>query len=321
MSCLPSTLISLLCSKNCSVRSRRTLSHLAQSLGNFVPKHELATDDEVEALSDFLSFHRTITVLTGAGISTESGLPDYRSEEVGLYARSNHKPIEQKEFVENEERRKRYWARNYNGWPRLVNIQPNIAHRTLADWESRGKINLLVTQNVDRLHQKAGSKNVIELHGSGYTVKCLSCTYRVARTQFQNTLDSLNGHLKEDFARASDEIRPDGDVELSESLVSRFIVAPCPGCGGLLKPDIVFFGDNVPKERVLNVYRSIESTEALLVIGSSLHVYSGYRFILHAKDHGKPTAIVSIGKSRADHLDNVLFVRRRAGDILPRIRF
>lgn len=259
-----------------------------------------------------------IVVLSGAGISTESGLPDYRSEDVGLYARTNHKPVEHREFVESESRRKAYWARNYVAWNKFVQTKPNEAHRVLSEWERRKKVSQIVTQNVDRLHQKAGSTSVIELHGNGFLVKCLTCTYEVDRYKFQIELDEGNSTLA--GLRGEGVLRPDGDVYIDPDVVERFKIPPCPRCGGNLKPNIVFFGDNVPKWRVEQVYHQVGESDALLVVGSSLHVYSGYRFLLHALERKKEVAVLNIGPTRADHLDSILFIRRRAGEILPRIK-
>lgn len=171
-----------------------------------------------------------------------AGIPDYRSAGVGLYARTNHKPIQHMEFVKSINVRKRYWARNFVGWPNFSSTQPNATHHALARFEREARVQSVVTQNVDRLHSKAGSKGVIELHGSGYVVKCLKCDYRIDRHEFQNILSSLNPAFKD----APDMIRPDGDVEIPTDYIDNFIIPTCPSCDGDLKPEIVFFGDNVP---------------------------------------------------------------------------
>lgn len=292
----------------------------------FVPKHDSVTTDDVSVAQEFLIRHRKILVLTGAGISTESGVPDYRSEEVGLYARSNHKPTQYHEFVQSEALRRRYWARNYVGFEQFAAIKPNIAHTILADWENRGdKLQWIVTQNVDRLHQKAGSSKVTELHGSGFIVKCLnvrngSCDYSIDRFEFQRVLDELNPQLCDmDTLDTLRTIRPDGDIDLSPKLVENFKVPSCPKCRGILKPDIIFFGDNVPSKRVEFVYEQLDESDSLLVIGSSLYVYSGYRFALTANEKGIPIMIINIGPSRADKLPGVISIRRRVGELLPLI--
>lgn len=189
------------------------------SISHFVPKYSPVCNDDIRRLSKFINSAEKIVVLTGAGISTESGIPDYRSEGVGLYARSNHRPVQFQEYLKRPHIRKRYWARNYTGWPRFSSVLPNATHLTLRDLElERNKIQCIVTQNVDNLHYKAGSKNVIELHGTGSTVMCLGCNRKVDRHDFQQVLTSLNPTMQKD----TDVIRPDGDVELS--LVSCVII-------------------------------------------------------------------------------------------------
>lgn len=242
------------------------------------------------------------------------GIPDYRSAGVGLYARTNHKPIQFIEFLKSAKVRQRYWARNYVGWPRFSSIEPNIAHHTLAKWERQGRINAIVTQNVDTLHSKAGSKNVIEIHGNAYSVKCLSCTYTISRHNFQDILSTLNPSTVDH----STMIRPDGDVEMAQEYVDNFKVPDCPECGGNLKPEIIFFGDNVPQDRIKTVASLICSSDALLVLGSSLLVYSGYRIVLHCFDLRIPIAIVNIGGTRGDDKAD-LKISTKCGDLLPKI--
>lgn len=177
-----------------------------------------------------------------------------------------------------------------------------------------GKVTTVVTQNVDHLHQKAGSKNVIELHGSGYLVKCLSCPYEVDRFTLQDTLMERNPDMKGSFSM----IRPDGDVELSKEEVDKFRVPLCPKCEGAMKPDIIFFGDNVPKARVEQIRKQVSNSEAILVLGSSLTVYSSYRIILQAKEENKEVAILNIGPTRADDIADMK-VSTKCGDILPEL--
>ena len=285
---------------------------------NFVPRHNPSTKKDVIELENFVNRNQSIVVLTGAGVSTESGLPDYRSEDVGLYARTNHKPVQHREFIENELRRKAYWARNYVAWSSFIQTKPNKAHYVLSEWQRMGKVRQIVTQNVDRLHQKAGATDVIELHGSGFIVKCLSCTYEIDRYEFQIELDKANASST--ALHADGVLRPDGDVYIEPNVVEKFNIPPCPKCGGNLKPNIIFFGDNVPKSRVEQVYSMVGESDALLVVGSSLQVYSGYRFVLHALEKNKEIAVLNIGPTRADHLNSILFIRRRAGEILPQIK-
>ncbi len=177
-----------------------------------------------------------------------------------------------------------------------------------------------MTQNVDRLHQKAGTQNIIELHGNGYSVKCLFCKYSVSRFLFQQILTEINSDIiSNNLINENNAIRPDGDVDIDSEFVQLFRYPSCSRCNGLLKPDIIFFGDNVPKDRVNDVYKKLNESDALLVIGSSLHVYSGYRFALSAAELKKPIAVINIGPTRIDNFDNILRLNGRAGDILPQI--
>ncbi|XP_014237942.1 NAD-dependent protein deacylase Sirt4-like [Trichogramma pretiosum] len=304
-------------------RKNRSLSlNLADRLGYcvsqsnlaFVPKCEPVKSEEVELLKQFLRDCGKICVVTGAGISTESGIPDYRSEGVGLYATSNRRPMSYQDFCKSEKNRKRYWARNYAAWPSFSLFQPNYTHKWLKSMEDIGKVNCVITQNVDYLHRKAGSKNVIELHGTGYNVKCMRCERQVDRFEFQKILDELNPSLKV----TSTEIRPDGDVELTQEQADGFVVPPCSSCGGILKPNIVFFGDNVARNVVEQVKNEVEDADSLLVLGTSLTTFSGYRIILQATEAVKPIAIVNIGDTRGDSHAQ-LKIRGRCGEILESI--
>lgn len=286
-----------------------------RSLYSFVPQHSVASEKEISILQAFVDTYSRILVLTGAGVSTESGIPDYRSKGVGLYDRSSHRPVVYKNFITNTETRKRYWARNFVGWPRFSSVQPNETHQCLKNWETWGRLNWIVTQNVDRLHYKAGSEKITELHGSSYLVRCLHCRHSISRYLFQDTLRSLNPS----FYVEAVEIRPDGDVNLEPSLVNNFCIPSCERCGGILKPDVIFFGETVPKTLVQETYARIENSDAVLVVGSSLEVFSGYRFIMAASESTKPIAIVNIGPTRADHLATIK-LNSRCGDILPKIK-
>jgi len=288
--------------------------HRACSNLAFVPKHNCARDEDIEKLQLFLRNKKSLFVLTGAGISTESGIPDYRSEGVGLYATSTKRPIQHKVFMDSGKARQSYWARNFVGWPRWSNFQPNICHRTLAAWEDKGLLRYLVTQNVDQLHYKAGSRDVVELHGTNSIVECMNCSLKIPRMAFQRLLEEVNAAMTPRCA----EIRPDGDVELSAEEVANFRVPPCPRCGGILKPNVVFFGDNVPKRRVDTVRKKLSQSDGMLVIGSSLYVYSSYRFINQARENNIPIAILNIGTTRGDASAEVK-IEAKAGDILPRI--
>ena len=248
------------------------------------------------ALADWLHVHRRVFVLTGAGCSTASGIPDYRDRD-GAWKRKP--PVTYQAFVGDPATRARYWARSHAGWPMLARARPNAAHRALASLEARGRITTLVTQNVDGLHQQAGSRDVLDLHGRIDAVRCLGCDARVSREDVQAQLLDFNP----EWTHAVDAaIAPDGDADL-DALDTRGFVAPhCVHCGGLLKPDVVFFGENVPRVRVDAAQSALQAADAMLVAGSSLMVYSGYRFALRARDAGLPLAILTRGATRADSL-------------------
>ena len=264
----------------------------------------------VDTLSQLLRGRRTV-VLTGAGCSTESGIPDYRG--AGTRARARN-PIQHREFLTRPETRARYWARSLLGWPRFSSARPNAAHHALAELERGGHVPGLITQNVDRLHHAAGSARVIELHGALARVRCLDCDALEARVALQERLLALNP----DFAHQVLELRPDGDAELSSELLSSFHVPACLRCGGTLKPDVVFFGDNVPAPTVEAAFSLVEEGDALLVVGSSLAIFSGYRFLVRASQRRMPIAILNIGECRGAELADVR-VEARAGDVLPRL--
>ncbi|CAL1673076.1 unnamed protein product [Lasius platythorax] len=298
----------------CNAKSVGLCSRLYKSSLAFVPKCNPTRTEDVMRLKEFIDEHHRLCILTGAGISTESGIPDYRSAEVGLYARSNHKPVLYKEFCGSQAIRRRYWARNYVGWPRFSSLKPNITHEILKDLESVGKVGCIVTQNVDNLHSKAGSKKVIELHGTAFRVMCLNCDHKICRYELQEVFQKLNPSM----VATTQMIRPDGDVELSQTQVESFNVPACNNCGGILKPDIIFFGDNVPGDTVQSVKNNVENSDALLILGTTLTTFSAYRIVLQAVDANKPIAIVNIGKTRADEFVN-LRVEGRCGDILSKV--
>lgn len=247
------------------------------------------------ALEEFLDRHRRLLVLTGAGCSTGSGIPDYRDER-GEWKRA--RPVMLQDFLASEPTRKRYWARSLVGWKRLRAAQPNAAHFALASLERDGRVTQLVTQNVDGLHQAAGSRNVIDLHGRIDVVRCLQCDERSARAELQTELVRLNP----DFDTLAARDAPDGDADLEAVDFTSFAVPACRSCGGLLKPDVVFFGEAVPAERVRRAMAAVATADALLVVGSSLMVYSGYRFAKACAEAGKPIAAVNLGRTRADDL-------------------
>lgn len=260
----------------------------------------------VDALADFFTGRR-VAVLTGAGISTESGIPDYRGPETRRRARS---PMRFAAFTSSPEARARYWARSTVGWERFVRARPNAAHQALVQLEAAGFTTPIITQNVDRLHHAAGSQGVVELHGALAVVRCLDCEAREDRHVLQARIRAQNPG----FDPHVEELAPDGDADIE--VASTFIAPVCVACGGVLKPDVVFFGESVPRERVEVAYARVEDADALLVVGSSLAVFSGYRFVRRAYDRGKPVAIVNLGESRGDPYAS-LRVDARAGQVLP----
>jgi NAD-dependent SIR2 family protein deacetylase len=257
------------------------------------PATEVSTDSS--ALSDFVATHRRLFVLTGAGCSTASGIPDYRDAAGGW---KRPPPVTYQDFTGDPATRQRYWARSLVGWRYFGKARPNPAHHALARLEHQGKVTLLLTQNVDRLHQAASSENVVDLHGRLDLVRCLVCEERLSRADFQDELLRLNP----EWADLDATDAPDGDADLEGQDFSRFQVPPCPYCAGLLKPDVVFFGENVPRGRVDAGMQALQEADAMLVIGSSLMVYSGYRFAHAAARAGKPIAAVNMGHTRADPL-------------------
>jgi len=246
-------------------------------------------------LSEFIDRHRRLFVLTGAGCSTASGIPDYRDAN-GDWKRA--RPVMLQDFLANEYTRKRYWARSLVGWQRMSGARPNDAHHALAMLEQQGRVEHLVTQNVDGLHQAAGSRAVIDLHGRVDVVRCLSCGERVPRDHVQAELVQRNPQ----FAALDAGAAPDGDADLDHVAFATFDVPGCERCGGLLKPDVVFYGENVPRERVQRAMDALERSDAMLIVGSSLMVYSGYRFPEAMAQAGKPIAAVNLGRTRADDL-------------------
>ncbi len=252
---------------------------------------EVATDP----LRDFILGHRRLFVLTGAGCSTDSGIPDYRDAD-GAWKRKP--PVMFRAFMDDLATRKRYWARSLIGWRHFRHAAPNEAHRALARLEQRGRIELLVTQNVDGLHQAAGSQAVVDLHGRVDRIRCMRCEVRSPRSTMQAALLSRNPGWETLDAR----IAPDGDADLESVDFSAFEVPDCPHCGGILKPDVVFFGESVPHERVEAAMAALARCDAMLIVGSSLMVYSGYRFAHAAAERGKSIAAVNLGRTRADDL-------------------
>ena len=244
-------------------------------------------------LREFVDRHVRLLVLTGAGCSTDSGIPDYRDAD-GDWKRAP--PVMFQAFMDHESVRKRYWARSLIGWRHFGHATPNEAHRALAQLEAAGRIELLVTQNVDGLHEAAGSQAVVDLHGRIDRIRCMRCQARTSREDFQTTLLAQNPGWELRHAA----IAPDGDADLNDVDFSGFCIPACDACGGILKPDVVFFGENVPRDRVERAMQALARADAMLIVGSSLMVYSGYRFVQAGADLGKPIAAVNLGRTRAD---------------------
>ncbi|MDO8070532.1 NAD-dependent protein deacetylase [Janthinobacterium sp. SUN176] len=255
-----------------------------------------ASDDlALDQLAQFLRRHPDVLLLTGAGISTASGIPDYRDTQ-GV--RRGNAPVQGPDFRRQEAVRRRYWARSMVGWPTLARATPNPGHLAIAQLARRGRIGGLVTQNVDGLHQQAGSTAVTELHGSIHGVVCLDCRARHTRRLIQDQLEHDNPQLLGATATPA----PDGDALLEPSQLATFHLPVCPRCGGTLQPDVVFFGDGVPAACAAEAERKMMEAGALLVVGSSVMVYSSFRLCRMAAETGKPVAAINLGKTRADHL-------------------
>ncbi len=264
---------------------------------------------DITSLQTFLADAGSLVVLGGAGVSTASGIPDYRDRNGDW---KHAKPMEFGEFKRSDNARKRYWARSYVGWRRFSTARPNAAHRALANLESSGKVDTLITQNVDGLHQQAGSRSVIDLHGHLGKVRCIACGESQPRSAWQRLLKKANSAWHADVFR----YKPDGDAELASHSHEDFSVPACSACGGVVKPDVVMFGESVPRPRVQQAFSAVDRADALLVIGSSLMVFSGFRFARYADAQHKPIAIVNQGRTRADDIAT-LKVTRDCAEILP----
>lgn len=263
---------------------------------------------DARELARFIKSAGPVAVVTGAGVSTASGIPDYRDCNGDW---KHARPVQYADFVSRPEVRQRYWARSFAGWRRIANALPNLAHTALAALEAAGSVDTLITQNVDGLHHRAGSRRVIDLHGQLQTVVCMGCEERTGREEWQQRLAAANPSWRPD----TDYFAPDGDAQLHDEDVSDFVTPDCASCGGFVKPDVVFFGENVPKDRVASAFEALDRAAALLVVGSSLMVYSGYRFARRAAESGKPIAIVNRGRTRADGVAT-LKIDADCGDIL-----
>lgn len=235
-----------------------------------------------------------VVILSGAGISTDSGIPDYRGPSGAL---RRHTPMTYQTFMGDPAARHRYWARSYLGWRQIARARPNAAHQAVAQLQRRGVLAGVITQNVDGLHQAGGAQNVIELHGGLDRVTCLNCGQETSR----ETLDQMLTAANPDFTARAQRVNPDGDVDLDEDELDGFVMVDCPHCGaGPLKPDVVFFGETVPRPRVESCFEMLDRSRSLMVLGSSLKVMSGFRFVLHARKLGIPVAIVNQGETRGD---------------------
>ena len=260
------------------------------------------------ALQKFFADHPRVLLLTGAGISASSGIPTYRDGS-GRWLHAT--PIQHQDFLTSDASRRRYWARSALGWPQVREAQPNAAHHALAALQAAGAVTRVVTQNVDQLHQKAGSSDVIDLHGRLDRVRCLQCGALESREAIQAQLAASGA-----ATLPGSIARPDGDADVDAAAIARIRVPLCQHCGGLLKPDVVFFGDNVPRARVDSVMGALREADALMVVGSSLQVYSGFRFCREAQRQGKPIALVNPGVTRADAIAS-LKVSQPADRVLP----
>ena len=267
--------------------------------------------EPIDDLVDLLA-RGGVVVLSGAGISTESGIPDYRGATGAALRR--HAPMTHQAFVRDPVARRRYWARSHVGWRIMRTAEPNPGHRAVAALEDAGLVSGVITQNVDGLHQAAGSRQVIDLHGRLDRVMCLSCGARSTREEVDDRLRAVNREWRTTILAHN----PDGDVDIPEADLDRFTMVDCASCSGPLKPDVVYFGDSVPRGRVERSYALVESAAALLVLGSSLHVFSGRRFVVRASERGIPVAIVNQGQTRADHLAHVR-VDAPIGDVLSQV--
>ncbi|MET0720918.1 MAG: NAD-dependent protein deacetylase [Tardiphaga sp.] len=260
------------------------------------------------SLEEFIDRHQRIFVLTGAGCSTDSGIPDYRDTN-GNWKRTP--PVTYQAFMNDDATRRRYWARSLIGWRRFGQALPNGAHRALARLDARDRCERLLTPNVDRLHQSAGNRRVIDLHGRLDQVRCMGCGLKTPRADFQHEL----GHANSDWLDLDAAAAPDGDADLEGEDFSSFAVPACEACGGLLKPDVVFFGENVPRAYVDTARDHLGKADAMLVVGSSLMVYSGFRFVQWAAQADMPIAAINLGRTRGDDLF-ALKVEARAEDAL-----
>ena len=272
-----------------------------------VPGVASSLDDLVDLVAD-----GEVAVLSGAGLSTDSGIPDYRGATGSL---RRHTPMTYQTFTRDPRGRHRYWARSFVGWRQIRAARPNDGHRAVADLQAAGLVGGMITQNVDGLHQAGGARDVVELHGGLDRTVCLSCGDVADRGELDERLRAANPH----FGPRADEVNPDGDAELPDEVLDGFVMVDCLACGGgPLKPDVVFFGETVPRDRVEHCFGLVEQARSLLVLGSSLAVMSGYRFVLRAAKLGIPVGIVTVGPTRGDAKATVR-LDAPLGTVLPQL--
>jgi NAD-dependent SIR2 family protein deacetylase len=269
------------------------------------------TETDLDTLTELLA-DGDVVVLSGAGLSTDSGIPDYRGATGSL---RRHTPMTYQTFTRDPRGRHRYWARSFVGWRQIRAARPNAGHSAVATLERAGVVSGVITQNVDGLHQAAGARDVVELHGGLDRTVCLGCGDVAGRAELDARLRAVNAH----FGPRVDEVNPDGDAELPDEVLDGFVMVDCLACGGgPLKPDVVFFGETVPRDRVDACFARVADASCLLVLGSSLTVMSGYRFVLRAAQLGIPVAIVNVGRTRGDAKADVR-VDAPLGEVLPEL--
>ncbi len=252
------------------------------------------------AVADFIAEYAPLFVITGAGVSTASGIPDYRDDEREW---KRPPPVLLSSFLDSRAARARYWARSFVGWPRFAAARPNVAHEALAALERGRFLQALVTQNVDRLHQRAGHRDVIDLHGRLDRVVCLGCGALTSRAELQTWLEVEN----DDFAAPAVAMAPDGDADLTGVRTEEFQFPDCSICGGILKPDVVFYGENVPRQVVQDSMAKLDAARGVLLLGTSASTYSCFRYCRRARTLGKPMAIINLGRTRADELASLTY--------------
>ncbi|KAL1526978.1 hypothetical protein AB1Y20_015667 [Prymnesium parvum] len=289
------------------------------ALPSLAPRASRVTPSQLSALVEHVRGAQRLLCVTGAGISTPSGIPDYRSPN-GSYSRG-HKPMLHAEFTSSARAQQRYWARSFVAWRYFSRAAPNAAHLALAELERRGWLRGgLVTQNVDGLHEAAGQRRCVDLHGRIDRVECMRCRAVTARAAMQTRLLEANGALGERLSLLADssELRADGDMQLADEEASAFVVPTCEACGGLLKPAVTFFGGSVDRERADMASAAVQEADALLVVGSSLQVYSAYRLARMASEQSIPIALLNTGPTRADALAS-LRIEADAAEVLPAV--